>query len=44
MRNLDIADTREKLRIYAEAGLLGDAKAGGVPLRGPDAPEKKKKR
>jgi argininosuccinate synthase len=44
MRNLDIADTREKLRIYGEAGLLGDAKAGGVPLLGPDAPEKKKKR
>jgi argininosuccinate synthase len=44
MRNLDIADTREKLRIYGEAGLLGDAKAGGVPLLGPDSPEKKKKR
>src|SRR5205814_6308115 len=25
MRNLDIADTRDKLRIYGEAGLLGDA-------------------
>jgi argininosuccinate synthase len=23
MRNLDIADTREKLRVYADAGLLG---------------------
>ncbi|HEX6295168.1 MAG TPA: argininosuccinate synthase [Burkholderiales bacterium] len=44
MRNLDIADTREKLRIYGEAGLLGDAKAGGVPLLGPDALEKEKKR
>jgi argininosuccinate synthase len=44
MRNLDIADTREKLRIYGEAGLLGDAKAGGVPLLGPDAPEQKRKR
>ena len=44
MRNLDIADTREKLRIYGEAGLLGDVKAGGVPLLGPDAPERKKKR
>ena len=27
MRNLDIADTRDKLRIYGEAGLLGDGKA-----------------
>ena len=44
MRNLDIADTRDKLRVYGETGLLGDAKAGGVPLLGPEAPEKKKKR
>ena len=29
MRNLDIADTREKLRIYSDAGLIGGA---GVPL------------
>jgi argininosuccinate synthase len=43
MRNLDIADTREKLRIYGEAGLLGDAKAGGVPLLGPEKPEKKRR-
>jgi len=43
MRNLDIADTREKLRIYGEAGLLGDASAGGVPLLGSGAPEKKKR-
>jgi argininosuccinate synthase len=39
MRNLDIADTRDKLRVYGEAGLLGDAK-GGVPLLG--AEEKKR--
>jgi argininosuccinate synthase len=32
MRNLDIQDTRDKLRVYGEAGLLGD---GGVPLLGP---------
>jgi argininosuccinate synthase len=38
MRNLDIADTREKLRVYGEAGLLGDAK--GVVRR--LGPEKKK--
>src|SRR4051812_49320633 len=31
MRNLDIADTRDKLRVYGEAGLLGEA---GVPLLG----------
>jgi argininosuccinate synthase len=41
MRNLDIADTREKLRIYGEAGLLGDASAGGVPLLGGDKPKKR---
>jgi argininosuccinate synthase len=34
MRNLDIADSRDKLRVYGEAGLLGEAK-GGVPLLGP---------
>jgi argininosuccinate synthase len=37
MRNLDIVDTRDKLGIYGEAGLLGE---GGVPLLG----EPKKKR
>ena len=37
MRNLDIADTRDKLRVYGDAGLLGDA---GVPLLGSE-PEKK---
>ncbi len=31
MRNLDIADTRDKLGVYGEAGLLGDA---GLPLLG----------
>ncbi|HWA38867.1 MAG TPA: argininosuccinate synthase [Burkholderiales bacterium] len=39
MRNLDIADTRDKLRVYGEAGLLGDAK-GSVPLLGGDTPKK----
>jgi argininosuccinate synthase len=34
MRNLDIADTRDKLRVYAETGLLGGT--GGVPLLGGD--------
>src|SRR5215218_9700409 len=32
MRNLDIVDTRDKLRVYSETGLLGDG--GGVPLLG----------
>jgi len=34
MRNLDIADTREKLRVYSQIGLIG---GGGVPLLGDDA-------
>jgi argininosuccinate synthase len=32
MRNLDIADTRDKLRVYGDAGLLGK---DGVPLLAP---------
>ncbi len=40
MRSLDIADTRDKLRVYGDAGLLGDAK-GGVPLLGAEKPRKK---
>ncbi len=43
MRNLDIADTRDKLRVYGEAGLLGDAASGGVPLLGPGKAGKKKR-
>lgn len=35
MRNLDIADTREKLRVYGEAGLLSDGAKGAVPLLAP---------
>jgi argininosuccinate synthase len=38
MRNLDIADTREKLRLYGEAGLLGDATK---PLLGGGKPKKR---
>jgi argininosuccinate synthase len=42
MRNLDIADTRDKLRVYGEAGLLGDTSGGDVPLLGPaKAPPRK---
>jgi len=43
MRNLDIADTRDKLRVYGEAGLLGDSASLGVPLLGPGTPRKKKR-
>jgi len=39
MRNLDIIDTRDKLRVYSEAGLLGDASSGGVPLLGGESPK-----
>ena len=38
MRNLDIADTRDKLRVYGEAGLLGE---GGMPLLGADKTRKR---
>ena len=38
MRNLDIADTRDKLRVYGEAGLLGE---GGVPLLGAETTKKR---
>jgi argininosuccinate synthase len=34
MRNLDITDTRQKLQIYSDVGLLGAG--GGVPLLGND--------
>src|SRR5207237_10889249 len=38
MRNLDIIDTRDTLRVYSEAGLLGPG--GGMPLLGDDSQEK----
>jgi argininosuccinate synthase len=31
MRNLDIADTREKLITYSKTGLLGESKTSGLP-------------
>jgi argininosuccinate synthase len=43
MRNLDIEDTREKLRVYGEAGLLGDSAKGSIPLLGGDKPKKPKR-
>jgi len=38
LRNLDISDTRQKLRLYGEAGLLGDS----TPLLGSTEPKKKR--
>jgi argininosuccinate synthase len=38
MRNLDIADTRDKLRVYSDTGLIGGG--GGVPLLGDDSGKK----
>src|SRR5690606_12523191 len=32
MRNLDIADTRDKLRVYTNAGLLADPGTSAIPL------------
>ena len=32
MRNLDIADTRDKLLIYMKAGLLGAGSGDRIPL------------
>jgi argininosuccinate synthase len=31
MRNLDIIDTRDKLRIYTQSGLLQPSKSSGLP-------------
>jgi argininosuccinate synthase len=42
MRNLDIADTRDKLRVYGAAGLLGDTAKHGVPLLGPETEKKRR--
>jgi argininosuccinate synthase len=41
MRNLDIMDTRDKLRVYGEQGLLGDSAKTGVPLLAGDKPKKR---
>ena len=40
MRNLDIADTRDKLGVYGASGLLDEGK--GVPLLGGEPPKKKR--
>ena len=41
MRNLDIEDTRDKLRVYREAGLLGSSMKSAVRLLRNDKPGKK---
>jgi len=38
MRNLDIIDTRDKLRVYGETGVIGKT---GMPLLGGEKPKKK---
>ncbi|HUP30931.1 MAG TPA: hypothetical protein VM122_12200, partial [Usitatibacter sp.] len=38
MRNLDIVDTRDKLRVYSEVGLIGSGSSSGVPLLSSDKP------
>jgi argininosuccinate synthase len=42
LRNLDIIDTRDKLRLYREAGLLGEAAGAAVPLLDSQAPKKRR--
>jgi argininosuccinate synthase len=44
MRDLDIVDTREKLRLYTQTGLLSAPAGDGLPLliEGDAADEKKK--
>jgi argininosuccinate synthase len=39
MRNLDIADTRDKLRVYLETGLLASSPDSPLPQLGPPTPE-----
>jgi len=43
MRNLDIADTRDKLRLYGAAGLLGETRMARSLLPAPKAKGRKKK-
>jgi argininosuccinate synthase len=39
MRNLDIADTREKIRVYHQVGLMGTTPHDGLPLLPAAAPD-----
>ncbi|MBC7727901.1 MAG: argininosuccinate synthase, partial [Microbacteriaceae bacterium] len=40
MRNLDIQDTRQKLELYSQVGLLGSDSDGAMPLLAGSAPAK----
>jgi len=42
MRNLDIIDTRDKLRVYTETGLIGTGAGDGMPLLAAAEPDEKK--
>jgi argininosuccinate synthase len=42
MRNLDIADTRDKLRIYTKTGLLSPGTGSNMPLLPSETPKSKK--
>ena len=39
MRNLDIADTREKIRVYHQVGIMGTTPREGLPLLPAAGPE-----
>jgi argininosuccinate synthase len=39
MRTLDIADTREKIRVYHQVGLMGTTPHDGLPLLPAASPE-----
>ena len=41
MRNLDIADTRDKLRIYTKSGLLSPGTGSAMPLLPSETPKRK---
>jgi argininosuccinate synthase len=43
MRNLDIIDTRDKLRVYTETGLIGAGSGDGMPLLSAAEPDEAKK-
>jgi argininosuccinate synthase len=40
MRNLDIADTRDKLMVYLKTGVLAPAEGSALPLLGDGSDEK----
>src|SRR6185295_16981712 len=44
LRQLDIADTRDKLRVYGAAGLLGESKAARALLPSAPAAARRKKK